>query len=185
MTVCIDGVAYIFMRWVGAFEADPNLKGNPEGWALDFSNWQVWGAYNSTHLNPAGNANRLGQYGLDLEGIALSSFAVQEVFGPWATNTTQSIINAVENNIDHITLANTMQWKLASCDLDAVLNGQHFNPQKNTVVSLVLRCLTLDGAWELTVVQWSDYIACSCVNMTNFPLTAPKLLHGCGTAYAS
>lgn len=85
---------------------DPTLDGDPRAYALGNFKWQVRGAYDSSGLKASGNANRLGQCGLDLESIALSSFQVQKMFSGWATNATQAIVNAVDNNDFNLTLAN-------------------------------------------------------------------------------
>ncbi|KAL9134094.1 MAG: hypothetical protein Q9175_004721, partial [Cornicularia normoerica] len=125
MTACVKRVAYIFPQWTFIFMEDLTLDGDPRAYALGNFKWQVWGAYDSSGLKASGNANCLGHCGLDLESIALSSFQVQEMIGGWATNATQAIVNAVDNNDFNLTLAFIMRWKLGSCDLDAVRMETH------------------------------------------------------------
>ena len=132
MTYCDEkGIAWIFMRW----NWKQGLEGHITASMLDYTNWQVWGAYPSPANNPPGNRNQLDKYGLTLEIIAKSSWRVQQKYGFWTNQTASATVSAVLENIAHLSLDQVVSWNMAVCDLDGLLAGKHF--VKSSTVSLV------------------------------------------------
>ena len=128
-----DGEAYIFIRWNFRQFGQPAKRGpwpHPLGpYFLDPYHWQVWGAYSSAPNNPAGNADELAQYGLDLNTIALSSVRTQEKLGFWGQDTLGIIQSGVETDLEGVLESSRLQvWNIAVCDLDAFAAGRHLDP---------------------------------------------------------
>lgn len=185
MTYCDNGEAYFFIRWV----FHDSLEAGKEVSSVDTSNWQVWGAYPSAAGNPSGNSDQLSQYGLDLGVVALSSLRVQQAYGFWSNQTAQATIDSVQADITDLTLDRIISWNMLVCDLDEILNGQHFLPTGT------VRCSSdWFGDWTDIVYQWFEAIVCSCGNMKDvngkawplpYPSTATISLAACSGQWTS
>lgn len=145
MAACIDGVAYIFIRWKmdGGDEISSSRL-----WPHD---WSVYGAYNS---GPNDNKNNLEEYGLDLTSIAISAEKTQQQNGFDFKNQNGATIDQLKNNPTDLNLADLMYISLPVCDIPAIIG-----PDKH-----------LGGPGDETgddgIVAWG---ACTCVQMQGWP----------------
>lgn len=71
MTVCVDGVAFIFARWVWTTMTPIDETSEIDNY-LQAKTWQVWGAYADGSANGNANADQLTQYNLNLPEILAS-----------------------------------------------------------------------------------------------------------------
>ena len=124
-TVCIDGIAHIFVRmqtFEGAFP-----RGYDEGIHTTFNanSWFVFGM--TTIGEGAGgvkNANHLSEYYLDTKKIANSADKTQADYGFLYKNQTTATIKALTSGTQELKVENLMFWSIPVCDIDAIIGPE-------------------------------------------------------------
>ena len=129
MTLCIDGVAHILMRWKHASAkaaVTPGSTAVPD--SLDPAQWAVWGAYKSGDpINGAENDNHLADYKLDSKLIIDSIKKTYAENGFPFTNQNGATIEHIRSNPLNLNQADLLFFSLPVCDLGVVMKGYHFN----------------------------------------------------------
>lgn len=144
MTACVNGVAYIFARWMmdGGTELIRSRLSQP--------NWNVWGAYKQG----SGNDNHLADYGLDLTAIAISTQKTQDEHGFDFKDQNGATITQLRNHPTDLGLADIMYFSLPICDIAAIIGpNMHLNGPG-------------DQSGDDPIVVWG---ACTCAQMKDWP----------------
>jgi len=145
MTACVNGVAYIFARWM--MDGGTIIKSS----RLFEHDWNVWGAYKQG----SGNDNHLSDYGLDLSAIAISAQKTQDENGFDFKNQNGATLTQLKNHPTDLKLADIMYFSLPICDIAAVLGpNKHLNANPG------------DGTGDDPIVAWG---ACTCAQMKDWP----------------
>jgi hypothetical protein len=155
MTVCQNGVAHIFARWVftGTIGLD---NANPGSNHLDVKSWNVWGAYAQGSSTGENNANNLETYSLDLTSILASVQKTSDLNGgkfPF-TNQNGATIKTLVDDTANLTSSNLVYFSLPICDIDAILGpNKHLNDPD-------------DQSKDDPIIRWG---ACTCLQGPNWP----------------
>lgn len=153
MTVCRDGVAYIFARWqvTGASATEWDITESH----LDERNWNVWGAYAQGSADGTDNKDQLAQYNWDLDSILTSvqkTLAINDTY-PF-TNQNGAAIDTLKGNVGNFGDKSTLAfWSLPLCDIDSILgSGRHLNPAE-------------DESGDDPIIRWGS---CTCVQQAKW-----------------
>ncbi|KAL8744904.1 MAG: hypothetical protein Q9190_002909 [Brigantiaea leucoxantha] len=114
VTVCLDGIAYILIRWVFT---DSLEIGHVN---LDPDRWQVYGAYKVGD----GNDDHLKDYALSKENIAASAWQTQQEGGFLNKNQNGMTIDALTKHPKDLKVEDLASWNIPVCDIDKILNGK-------------------------------------------------------------
>ncbi|KAG8527283.1 uncharacterized protein KY384_008027 [Bacidia gigantensis] len=152
MTVCKDGAAYIFARWVTTSSgARVTRVINP----FDTASWNVWGAYKQgTGPDGSTNDNMLSKYGLDLSKIldsVLKTAALAKGQYPF-DNQNGALLDYLQSNPSDVSPAALSFWNLPVCDMEAAIGpGLHLPTQ---------------GFFLDVISNWGP---CTCMQDSNWP----------------
>lgn len=117
-SACIDGVAYLFVKW--------RMDGGSEiTWSEFFEHdWNVYGAY----AEGSGNDDHLKDYALNMEVIAKSAEKTQKENGFLFKNQNGATIDQLKSNPTDLKLEDLMFWSIPVCDIPAIIGpDKHLN----------------------------------------------------------
>ncbi|KAL8989841.1 MAG: hypothetical protein Q9169_008270 [Polycauliona sp. 2 TL-2023] len=119
-TVCLDGVAHIWVRW----QYTTILPDDPAFYHqyLETRSWAVRGAYDSGD----DNANSLAQYNLDLTKLTLSAIKTFNTYGFPFSGQDAATIEFLRNNPTNLDLEDLLYFSVPVCDIDAIIGPGRF-----------------------------------------------------------
>lgn len=154
MTVCVDGVAFIFARWSWTTMSPIDETSDINNY-LDARSWQVWGAYAEGSAGGTPNVDQLTQYNLDLPTILTSVHKVLAINATYPfLNQNGATIAQLDDHTTDLTEANLAFFSLPQCDIDSILGpSRHLNGPG-------------DETGDDPIVRWG---ACTCVQQSTWP----------------
>lgn len=115
-TSCINGVAYIWLRW--SYHPAVADKGGGYAARLDTDTWNVWGAYGEG----SGNANHLVDFGLDLPTLTNSAIKTWGLANGFPfLDQDSATISQIQDNPSDLNQADLIFFTVPICNIDYII----------------------------------------------------------------